>query len=57
MPTTIDAALAWQPPPGCLARCPTCASIASLGAGVEQLLADPRPARQACRWCGWSIRR
>ncbi|MGH6720095.1 MAG: 2-hydroxyacid dehydrogenase [Alphaproteobacteria bacterium] len=37
----IDAALVWKPPHGALATLPNLKLIASLGAGVEQLLADP----------------
>lgn len=37
----IDAALVWRPPHGALATLPNLKLIASLGAGVEQLLADP----------------
>jgi glyoxylate/hydroxypyruvate reductase A len=37
----IDAALAWQPPAGSLARLPKLRLVHALGAGVEELLADP----------------
>ena len=37
----IDAALAWQPPAGALARLPKLRLVHALGAGVEELLADP----------------
>jgi glyoxylate/hydroxypyruvate reductase A len=37
----IDAALVWKPPNGALATLPNLKLIASLGAGVEQLLEDP----------------
>ena len=38
----IDVALVWKPPHGALATLPNLKLIASLGAGVEQLLADPK---------------
>ena len=37
----IEAALAWQPQPGALARLPKLRLVHALGAGVEELLADP----------------
>jgi glyoxylate/hydroxypyruvate reductase A len=37
----IDTVLAWQPPPGLLARLPNLSLIVSVGAGVDALLADP----------------
>ena len=40
-PDGIEAALAWQPPPGALARLPKLRLVQALGAGVEELLADP----------------
>lgn len=40
-PDSIEAALAWQPPPGALARLPQLRLVHALGAGVEELLADP----------------
>jgi glyoxylate/hydroxypyruvate reductase A len=40
-PASIDAALAWQPPPGALAGLPKLRLVQALGAGVEELLADP----------------
>lgn len=38
----IEAALAWRPPPGLLASLPNLRLIASLGAGVDHLFADPQ---------------
>jgi glyoxylate/hydroxypyruvate reductase len=40
-PAAIDVALAWQPPPGALARFPNLRLVHALGAGVDELLADP----------------
>jgi glyoxylate/hydroxypyruvate reductase len=40
-PAAIEAALAWQPPPGALARLTGLRLVHALGAGVEELLADP----------------
>ena len=37
----IDAALVWKPPPGLLASLPNLRMIATLGAGVDFLYADP----------------
>jgi glyoxylate/hydroxypyruvate reductase A len=40
-PTAIDVALAWQPQGGALALLPRLKLVHALGAGVEELLADP----------------
>ncbi len=40
-PAAIDAALVWRPPAGLLASLPNLKLIASLGAGVDHILADP----------------
>ena len=40
-PAAIDVALAWQPPAGALAALPKLRLVHALGAGVEELLADP----------------
>jgi glyoxylate/hydroxypyruvate reductase len=40
-PRDIDAALVWRPPPGLLASLSNLRLIASLGAGVDHLYADP----------------
>lgn len=40
-PARIEAALAWQPPAGALARFPNLRVVHALGAGIETLLADP----------------
>jgi glyoxylate/hydroxypyruvate reductase len=40
-PGTIDYALVWAPPPGLLAALPRLKLIASIGAGVDHILADP----------------
>jgi glyoxylate/hydroxypyruvate reductase len=45
-PAEIDAALVWRPPPGVLATLPNLKLVASLGAGVDHIFADPHlPAR------------
>lgn len=41
-PRDIDAALVWRPPPGLLASLPNLKLIASLGAGVDHIFADPQ---------------
>src|SRR5580704_12722248 len=41
----IDYALVWQPEPGLLASLPNLKLIMNLGAGVDQLLADPTTPR------------
>ncbi len=49
-PREIETALVWRPPPGWLARFPNLKAIFSLGAGVEDLLADPAlPDLPLCR--------
>ncbi len=40
-PAAIESALVWRPPPGLLASLPNLKLIASLGAGVDHILADP----------------
>lgn len=40
-PAAIEAALAWQPPPGVLAQLPNLRLIQSLGAGIDHLFSDP----------------
>ena len=40
-PRDIDAALVWKPPSGLLASLPNLRMIATLGAGVDFLYADP----------------
>jgi glyoxylate/hydroxypyruvate reductase A len=40
-PTEIEAALVWRPPQGLLDRLPNLKLIASLGAGVDHIRADP----------------
>jgi glyoxylate/hydroxypyruvate reductase len=40
-PAAIEVALAWQPPAGALAALPKLRVVHALGAGVEELLADP----------------
>ncbi len=40
-PKGIEAALVWRPPPGLLASLPALRAVFSLGAGVDDLLADP----------------
>ena len=40
-PADIEAALVWRPPAGLLASLPNLRLIASLGAGVDHVLADP----------------
>jgi glyoxylate/hydroxypyruvate reductase A len=40
-PGDIEAALVWRPPPGLLASLPNLKLIASLGAGVDHIFADP----------------
>jgi glyoxylate/hydroxypyruvate reductase len=40
-PSEIDAALVWRPPPGLLERLPNLRLVASLGAGVDHIFADP----------------
>jgi glyoxylate/hydroxypyruvate reductase len=40
-PAAIEAVLAWQPPAGALGRFPNLRLVHALGAGVDELLADP----------------
>jgi glyoxylate/hydroxypyruvate reductase len=40
-PADIEVAVVWKPPPGLLASLPNLKLIASLGAGVDHILADP----------------
>jgi glyoxylate/hydroxypyruvate reductase len=40
-PAAIEAVLVWRPPPGLLASLPNLKLIASLGAGVDHIFADP----------------
>ena len=42
-PAEIDLALVWAPPPGELSRYPNLRAILSLGAGIDNLLAQPLP--------------